>query len=70
MAFSPLDSGLTGPLFTTAAMRDVLEDRALVAAMLQVEAALAQAEAEHGLAPAGLAEAIRATVAEAQRKAA
>ena len=60
MAFSPLDSGLTGPLFTTAAMRDVFEDRAFVAAMLQVEAALAQAEAEHGLAPAGLAEAIRA----------
>ena len=59
MAFAALDSELTGPLFATAEMRVVFSDRARLAAFLQVEAALAEAEARHGLAPAALAPAIR-----------
>jgi 3-carboxy-cis,cis-muconate cycloisomerase len=58
MTFSALDSALLGPLFTTAAMRAVFSDEARVAAMLEVEAALARAEARFGLAPEGLATAI------------
>jgi len=59
MSFSALDSQLTGPLFATAEMREVFSDEARIAAMLAVEAALAEAEARHGLVPAGLAPAIR-----------
>ena len=64
MAFSALDSVLTGPLFATAEMRAVFSDRARVAAMLTVEAALAEAEARHHLVPAALATAIRKRRAE------
>jgi 3-carboxy-cis,cis-muconate cycloisomerase len=60
MAFSALDSALTGPLFATAEMGDVFSDRAVLAAMLEVEAALAEALAEAGLADASLAPALRA----------
>ena len=60
MSFSALDSALTGPLFATAEMRAVFSDRARLAAMLRVEAALARAEARFGLAPEGLAAAIEA----------
>jgi len=60
VTLSPLDSALTGPLLTTAAMRAVFSDEARLAAMLRVEAALARAEAAHGLAPPGLAAAIEA----------
>lgn len=60
MTFSALDSELVGPLFATAAMREVFSDRARLAAMLRVEAALARAEAGLGLVPAGLAGAIEA----------
>ncbi len=59
MTFSALDSDLTGPLFATAEMRAVFSDRARLAAMLAVEAALARAEATHGLVPKALAPAIR-----------
>lgn len=59
MTFSALDSALTGPLFASGAMRAVFSDRAGIAAMLTVEAALAEAEARHGLAPHDLAAAIR-----------
>ncbi|MEX0851702.1 MAG: adenylosuccinate lyase family protein [Bauldia sp.] len=59
MTFSALDSELTGPLFASDAMRAVFSDRQRVAAMLRVEAALAEAEAAHGLVPKGLAIAIR-----------
>ena len=45
MTFSALDSELLGPLFTTDAMRAVFSDRARLAAMLRMEAALARAEA-------------------------
>jgi 3-carboxy-cis,cis-muconate cycloisomerase len=60
MSFSALDSALTGPLFATEAMRAVFADEARLSAMLQVEAALARAQAERGLAPEGLAPAIEA----------
>jgi 3-carboxy-cis,cis-muconate cycloisomerase len=58
MTFSTLDSALTGPLFATDAMRAVFSDRARLAALLNVEAALARAEAKHGLVPKALAGAI------------
>lgn len=58
MTFSALDSELTGPLFASAEMRAVFSDRARLAAMLRVEAALARAEAAHGLAAGALAPAI------------
>ena len=59
MTFSALDSALTGPLFASAEMRAVFSDAARVAAMLKVEAALAEAEARQGLVPSALAVAIR-----------
>ena len=58
MTLSTLDSELTGPLFATAEMRAAFSDRARIVAMLRAEAALAKAEAMHGLAPKGLAAAI------------
>lgn len=60
MSFSALDSELTGPLFATEEMRAVFSDRARLSAMLQAEAALARAEARHGVAPEALADAIEA----------
>jgi 3-carboxy-cis,cis-muconate cycloisomerase len=64
VTFSALDSGLTGPLFATEAMRAVFSDRARLAAMLRAEAALARAEARLGLAPEALAAAIEAILPE------
>jgi len=58
MAFSALDSIITGPLFATAEMASVFSEERRLAAMLQFEAALARAEAKHGLVPAELAAAI------------
>jgi 3-carboxy-cis,cis-muconate cycloisomerase len=58
MTFSALDSELLGPLFASDAMRAVFADRRRVAAMIEVEAALARAEAAHGLVPRDLAPAI------------
>ena len=58
MTFSALDSELTGPLFATDAMRAVFSDRARIAAMLRVEAALARAEAAKGIVAKELAAAI------------
>jgi 3-carboxy-cis,cis-muconate cycloisomerase len=51
MAFSSLDSGLTGPLFATHEMRTVFTDRNWIEAMLSVETALAEAQAHSGLVP-------------------
>ncbi len=59
MTFSAANSMLTGPLFSSAAMRDVFADAARVAAMLRAEAALADAHARRGEAPPALAAAIR-----------
>jgi 3-carboxy-cis,cis-muconate cycloisomerase len=58
MAFSPLDSELFGPLFATPSMAAEFSDRAIIAAMLRAEAALARALARHGLASPELAPAI------------
>jgi 3-carboxy-cis,cis-muconate cycloisomerase len=58
MAFSSLDSELLGPLFATDAMRAVFSDRAWLAAMLEVESALARAQARFGVVPAALADAL------------
>ena len=58
MTFSALDSGLTGPLFASDAMRTVFSDRAALAAMLAAETALARAEGAAGLVPKSLAPAL------------
>ena len=58
MAFSPLDSDLLGPLFTTKEMRDALSERRFLALMLRVEAALARAQAAEGLVSQELANSI------------
>jgi 3-carboxy-cis,cis-muconate cycloisomerase len=60
MAFSALDSKVTGPLFSPAAMAAVFSDEARVAAMLRVEWALAEAQQRHGVIAQGLAEALAA----------
>ena len=60
MTFSAVDSALLGPLFATAAMREVFSDQARLAAMLDAEAALAQVQARLGLVPDALAPAIEA----------
>jgi 3-carboxy-cis,cis-muconate cycloisomerase len=64
MSFSALDSGLLGPLFATDEMRDCFSDAAVLRAMVEMEAALARAQARLGLVPAGLAAAIEAAGAE------
>jgi 3-carboxy-cis,cis-muconate cycloisomerase len=51
MSISPLDSAIYAGLFTTPAMRAVLSDEARLQRMLDVEAALARAEAKLGLIP-------------------
>ena len=51
-------SSLLAPLFSTAAMRAVLDDRARLQRMLDFESALARAEAAVGVIPAGSANAI------------
>lgn len=60
MAFSVLDSKVTGPLFTPDAMASVFSDEARLAAMLRVEWALAEAQQRHGVIPLGLAAALAA----------
>jgi 3-carboxy-cis,cis-muconate cycloisomerase len=57
---TPAAPGLLGPLFTTDRMSEVFSDAARLQGMLDFEAALARAEAEAGLVPAGAAEAIAA----------
>ena len=64
MTFSALDSGLTGPLLASDAMRAVFSDRAKLAAMLRAEAALARAGARFGLVPPDLADAIAGVAAD------
>jgi 3-carboxy-cis,cis-muconate cycloisomerase len=58
VTFSALDSALHGPTYATTAMAELFSDRARLRQMLRVEAALARAEAQHGLVPEGLAPAI------------
>lgn len=49
MSFSPLDSDLLGPLFTTEDMRAVFSERQFLSLMLRAEEALARAQADVGL---------------------
>ena len=58
MSVNPADSQIYGSLFGTDEMRDLVSDRAQLAAMLEVEAALARAEASLGIIPRYAAEAI------------
>ena len=58
MTFSALDSELTGPLFASAAMRDIFSDKRKLKELLSCEAALAKVQARFSIAPAALAEAI------------
>jgi 3-carboxy-cis,cis-muconate cycloisomerase len=51
MSVSPIDSSVYGGLFTTPAMRAVFSDEARLQRMLDVEAALARAQAQLGLIP-------------------
>jgi 3-carboxy-cis,cis-muconate cycloisomerase len=51
----PAASTLLGPLFATAGMRSLFSDRATLARLLKVEAALAEAEATAGVIPRGAA---------------
>jgi 3-carboxy-cis,cis-muconate cycloisomerase len=52
--------GLTGPMFSTDAMLAAFSDRACIQRMLDVEAALARAEAQNGVIPASAAPSIAA----------
>jgi 3-carboxy-cis,cis-muconate cycloisomerase len=52
---SPYSSALLAPLFSSAAMRAVVDDKARVQRMLDVEAALARAESALGIIPADAA---------------
>jgi 3-carboxy-cis,cis-muconate cycloisomerase len=60
MSVSPIDSSVYGGLFTTPAMRRAFADEARLQRMLDVEAALARAEAQLGLIPAEAAAEITA----------
>ncbi|UQN10248.1 3-carboxy-cis,cis-muconate cycloisomerase [Deinococcus sp. QL22] len=58
MSFTPLDSGLYRPLFTSAPMQRLFSDEAHIARLVAVEAALARAQADLGLIPLDAAQAI------------
>jgi 3-carboxy-cis,cis-muconate cycloisomerase len=60
MAVNPADSPVLGALYGTEAMRAVMGERAFLQKMLEVEAALARAQARLGIIPAEAAEAITA----------
>src|SRR5207244_10388698 len=60
LVFDMLSDRLFAPLFTTEAMRTATSDEAWLQAMLDVEAALARAEADAGVIPGEAAAAITA----------
>lgn len=60
MAVNPADGQVWGTLYGTDAMRAAMGERAMLAAMLRVEAALARAEARLGIVPQAAADAIAA----------
>ena len=60
MTVNPVDSAIFGGLFTTAAMRAAFSDQVRLQRMLDVEAALARAQARLGLIPAAAAAEITA----------
>ena len=61
MSLSLLDSGLYGSVFATDTMRDLFSDEGQVRRMIEVEVALARAEARLGLIPQAAAEEIEAS---------
>ncbi|MCW8084430.1 3-carboxy-cis,cis-muconate cycloisomerase [Sabulicella glaciei] len=58
MSVNPADSPVMGVLYGTDAMRDAMGERAFLQRMLEVEAALARAQARLGIVPSDAAEAI------------
>src|SRR5512139_719717 len=60
MSVNPADGSVYGAVFGTDAMRAIMDERAYLARMLEVEAALARAQARLGLIPSDAAEAITA----------
>src|SRR5882757_2383795 len=58
MSINPADSAIFGSLYGTDEIRALFSDRASLQFMLDVEAALARAEAKLGLVPEALAESI------------
>jgi len=60
MSVHPAESEIWGSLYGTLEMREIFSDRAQLQCMLDVEAALARAQAKLGLVPARVAEAITA----------
>lgn len=60
MPVNPADSPVLGALYGTDAMRAVMGERAFLARMLEVEAALARAQARLGIVPEAAAKAITA----------
>ncbi len=60
MSASPVDSEILGSLFGTDEMRAIFSDRAQLSAMLEVEAALARAQASVGMVPREAADRITA----------
>jgi 3-carboxy-cis,cis-muconate cycloisomerase len=60
MTVNPADGPVWGALYGTEAMRAAVGERALLAAMLRVEAALARAQARLGIVPQAAADAITA----------
>jgi len=64
MPVNPADSPVFGALYGTDAMREAVGERALLAAMLATEAALARAQARLGIVPADAAAAITRAAAD------
>ena len=60
MSVNPADSDIYGSLYGTPEMRELFSDSASLQFMLEVEAALARAEAKAGLVPATVADSITA----------
>jgi 3-carboxy-cis,cis-muconate cycloisomerase len=58
MSFSLLDDPLIGPLMASASMRDVFAGQARLGAMIEVEVAIARGQAELGIVPEHLADAL------------
>ena len=67
MTVNPADSPVFGALYGTDAMRAVMGERAFLARMLEVEAALARAQARLGIVPEAAALAITAAAADVDR---
>ena len=67
MSVNPADSPVFGALYGTDAMRAVMGERAYLARMLEVEAALARAQARLGIVPEAAAQAITKAAADVDR---